>query len=64
LDDTGLARSALRAVGLKDGWMHQICSYPFVLSDLLGSLDFDPTDRINGGEKLTEVLGFQLSPAR
>jgi hypothetical protein len=64
LDDTGSARSALRAVGLKDVWMHQICSYPFALSDLLGSLDLDPTDRINGGEKLTGVLGFWLSLAR
>jgi hypothetical protein len=39
--------------------MHQIVQYPFALSDLLGSLDLDPTDRINEGEKLTGVLGFR-----
>jgi hypothetical protein len=31
--------------------MSQICSYPFVLSDLLGSLDLDPTDRIKRREE-------------
>jgi hypothetical protein len=42
-------------------WTHGISSYPFALSDLLGSLDLDPTDRINGGEKLIGVLGFWLA---
>jgi hypothetical protein len=34
-------------------WTDLIRLYPFTLSDLLGSLDLDPTNQINGGEKLT-----------
>jgi hypothetical protein len=53
LVDTPSGGSPFWSVGLKGDRTDLIRLYPFTLSDLLGSLDLDPTNKINGGEKLT-----------